>query len=196
MRQRVRNKPQSIMDCYIRAWKFQVLSWLPLFHMAWTIRFLKEHLATGKPYQRLLQSSNQWLFKRQKVYLTWHLAAFHLSKPERSSIAKSPISCGISCNSIAIVVHRPTWKWGNSDCMYQDETENKSNNIWVMALGTVKNIIKKLYIRFKVIWVDSGHECGALNIVDSPLSEVRVPWTRAWLSDIWQYGRAVKGHLW
>ena len=41
---------------------------------------------------------------------TWAFAAFHLLKPERSNIAKSPTSCGISCNNIANVVIRPTWK--------------------------------------------------------------------------------------
>ena len=43
-----------------------------------------------------------------KVY-TCPLAASHLLKPAFRRIAKSPISCGISCNSIANVVHVPTY---------------------------------------------------------------------------------------
>ena len=47
--------------------------------------------------------------RKQTSSLTCPLAASHLLNPALRRIAKSPISCGISCRRIANVVHAPTY---------------------------------------------------------------------------------------
>ena len=53
-------------------------------------------------HDRTNAASNQ-----KATFSTCALAAFHRSKPARRSMAKSPISCGISCSNIANVVIKP-----------------------------------------------------------------------------------------
>ena len=70
---------------------------------------------TNCPYALNWSLQHPWKLKTillsfyGKVY-TCPLAASHLLKPAFRRIAKSPISCGISCNSIANVVHVPTYE--------------------------------------------------------------------------------------